>query len=883
MGYMKNVIENIGRLFLKASLVVNANPIWFLSLRLCAGIFVLMTAGYCVLAFMPFSYHWILMVPHGPLAHGVRGFGRIYPFIYVVVLLLMTLTLIPASRSAKTRRLTLGFIFVHTLVGIWLCFHPFLTVLANDDTSLRWAMISLFPMLWIAAIDYLQEGRGWSLEKNRGNLQYTVFLLWAGFLSLLYIAVFFLRFSKNEIIQFRRSELIFAIVWSLASHILLAILLFTLLKLFRSFSNRFAQATKVEFLLCNGLAALLMALVLRNVVFSAISFNGSFAFLFAIAFSFSLMAFVSGCNLRLSQMRQENASSGLSLALLPLLTITPKPKSPLWFRAIWLVVLMFLAYKIPQQLAVADWAFLMQKLSVIAIWIISFGFFYAGAAKIQDKKYPFLGLFLLAALSFISYRVVYLGRYNLPMILNQERLDVNLALERFDAYEISFKVAHSILHPNIDLFPTAKTDAVADAPVKVFDDAFYGFLDRSTNLQDSAKIKAVDVNLVENLIPTQEKKPNIFIFVVDSLRQDYVAPYNKAVTFTPSIEQFASESVVMQNSFTRYGGTGLAEPSIWVGGMLLHKLYTQPFYPMNALQKLIETEGYESIMTIDPVLDIIVKPSPDIGKLDDKKDWSDYDLCATVKELQGKIESRSDPAKPLFVYTQTQNLHIVGRTSGFRQTPTFEDHPEHPGFDKYISTRLKTIDACFGEFIAYLKAHKMYDDSIIVFTSDHGDYLGEGGRWGHSYYINPELIRVPLIIHVPPHLLKGKVWNTREVAFSADITPSIYYLLGHRPIVNNHIFGRPLFTETQKEQTDYLEENYLIGSSYGVVYGILSRKGRSLYIADVVNGKDMFYNLEADPKCERNQVTESIKAKNRELIYTYVSEINKFYNYEIAQ
>jgi hypothetical protein len=876
----KEAIGSIGRLCVRASSTINSKPIWFLSIRLCAGIFVLMTAGYCVLAFMPFSYHWILMVPHGSLAHGVRGFGRIYPFLYVVVFLLVTLTLLPAGFSTKARRLSMGFILVHALIGIWLFIHPFLTALANDETSLRWAMISLFPMLWIAAIDYVREGKNWSLEKNQGNLQYKVFLLWAGFLALLYIAVFFLRFSKDGVIQFHPSELIFAIAWSIVSHFLLAILLLTVLRLLRSFANRFSQATKVEFLLCNGLAAIFMTLILRYIVFSAISFNGTFALVFAFVFSFSLMAFVSGCNVRLSGIGEEKSASGLSLALLPLLSITPKLKSSLGFRAVWLIVLMFLAYKVPQQLAVTDWAFLMQKLSVIGVWIISFAFFYAGAAKIPDKKYSFAGLFLLAALSFISYRVVYLARYNFPMILNQERLDVNLALERYDAYEISFKVAHSILHPNINLFPTAKTDTQAWAREEVFDDAFYGFLNRSTNLKDSANITAVDVNLVENLVPKQGKKPNIFIFVVDSLRQDYIAPYNKAVTFTPSLEQFASESIVMQNSFTRYSGTGLAEPSIWTGSMLLHKLYTQPFYPMNALQKLIETEGYDNIMTIDPVLEIIVKPSPTISKLDEGKDWSLYDMCATIKELQEKIENRSDQTKPLFVYTQSQNLHMVGRTSGFRQTPTFEGHPEHPAFDKYCATRLKPMDSCFGEFIAYLKSRKMYDDSIIVFTSDHGDYLGEGGRWGHGYYINPELIRIPLIIHVPPHLLKGKVWSTKEVAFSADITPSLYYLLGHRPIVNNHIFGRPLFTETQKEQTDYLEENYLIGSSYGVVYGILSRKGRSLFISDVSNGSDMFYNIEDDPKCERNQVTENIKAKNRELIYTYVSEINKFFNYE---
>lgn len=40
----------------------------------------------------------------------------------------------------------------------------------------------------------------------------------------------------------------------------------------------------------------------------------------------------------------------------------------------------------------------------------------------------------------------------------------------------------------------------------------------------------------------------------------------------------------LESAFTRYGATGLSEPSIWVGGRMLHKQYIEPFHPMNALQ-----------------------------------------------------------------------------------------------------------------------------------------------------------------------------------------------------------------------------------------------------------------------------------------------------------
>ena len=82
--------------------------------------------------------------------------------------------------------------------------------------------------------------------------------------------------------------------------------------------------------------------------------------------------------------------------------------------------------------------------------------------------------------------------------------------------------------------------------------------------------------------------------LVDSLRRDYLSPYNPKVTFTPATQAFAEESVVFERAFTRYGATGLSVPALWAGGMLLHKQYIKPFAPMNALEKLLDLKVQKS-------------------------------------------------------------------------------------------------------------------------------------------------------------------------------------------------------------------------------------------------------------------------------------------------
>src|SRR5439155_10475982 len=114
----------------------------------------------------------------------------------------------------------------------------------------------------------------------------------------------------------------------------------------------------------------------------------------------------------------------------------------------------------------------------------------------------------------------------------------------------------------------------------------------------------------------------------------------------------------------------------------------------------------------------------------------------------------------------------------------------YPGFFAPVASALHRIDGCIGGFIDFLKRTNRYDNSVVILTSDHGDSLGEEGRWGHAHFIVPEVMRIPLIMHVPAWLRSAVSVDLSALTFSTDITPSLYTLLGYEPAPTGQLVGR---------------------------------------------------------------------------------------------
>ena len=386
-----------------------------------------------------------------------------------------------------------------------------------------------------------------------------------------------------------------------------------------------------------------------------------------------------------------------------------------------------------------------------------------------------------------------------------------------------------------------------------------------------------EMNLVDRITPARGERPNIFVFVVDSLRPDYLGAYDSKVDFTPNLDTFARESVVLRRAYTQYAGTSLSEPAIWAGAMLLHDHDLSTFSKIDSLEKLGKVDGYREIVSYDTVVKQFLSPSDDVVKLDADKLWNQFEVCSTVQQTEAVLDGSANSGRPVLFYAQPMNVHQFAHNNLPRMTD--ENWQRRPGFVNRIAYEVRGVDQCLGGFFAYLKQHNLYDNSIIVVTADHGDATGDFGRYSHSTSVYPEIMRVPIIIHLPKNLRGKLVYDDQALATLTDITPSIYYLLGHRPIVANPLFGHPLFVETPEELRSYHRDDIFFASDVRAAYGILAGNGRYFYATYDSPAQSYLYDLATDPNGTQDILTPALKIQYDQRIIEHLQAVANFYGY----
>ncbi len=821
-------------------------PVVFCVARLAFAAFLMVTALYCLLVWVPFSNFSFIQNP--PITW-IPAFVRLHAFIYGVLLVGVAVTLGPDLRRQQTRRAAAAFLVLNGIAVIYLWRVHALLHLPPDFSSYTWSMFSLLPLAWLAALDLSQldlskfdlskfdrprldlPPSALSREPDRFDLTQTTIA--AAVVSVVFAAVSFFRGTVQGVAPSA------GLAASLCFHLVIFAALGLTLAFIRWLSEASPWPGAARFILLRLLVWFVCVQMLRTIILPTISFEGTQATIFAIVVTLLAILFFTGFAVRMRGMIPAGDYSALRVSL------------PGWLKSLATIVLLAIAaYAVPVVLGPTDWDFVFQRVAVIVVWLAVLWMVDWSGIRLRGKAASIAIVLILAGAALGFARYARLALYSADPAPRVQSL-----LDAYTGADISFKTAYDVLSHPVD-----------DKAYR----QFYEFLKQNTNLGHDAVVGPADTRLVSDLQPIAGSKPNIFLFVIDSLRQDYVSPYNHAVQYTPQIDRFAKDSVVLQNAFTRYGGTALSEPAIWVGAMQLHKQFIEPYFPMNNLQKLVETDGYQSYISTDPLLRTVLAKSPSITGLDEgTNSWSDLDFVTTLKELETKIDARSDRAKPIFAYSQPQNVHTITMARS-----------RIPGGRRAVSIyELGRMDVAFGEFLAFLRQRGLYDNSIVILTADHGDSYGEYGRYGHSDFLFPEIIRIPLIVHLPAKLRDQYVCDVKQPAFTTDITPTLFYLLGHRPILNQELFGRPLFTQTAQEAAAYRRSHYLIVSSYAPVYAILGDQAQSLFIVDAVHSKNYYYNLIDDPLGSHSHVTNALEKENETLIRHDLGLINNFYNW----
>lgn len=155
--------------------------------------------------------------------------------------------------------------------------------------------------------------------------------------------------------------------------------------------------------------------------------------------------------------------------------------------------------------------------------------------------------------------------------------------------------------------------------------------------------------------------------------------------------------------------------------------------------------------------------------------------------------------------------------------------------------QISNIDYQLGLLFGELKKRKLYDDTLIIFTSDHGEMLGDHGLFGKSCYLSGSA-DVPLIIKPAAGIpIKGLSRPNNAPALTLDIFPTILQTAGLE--IPDGIDGISLY-----ELADRKDAGRVICGEYGDGMGTaFAFDGRYKYIYYARGGKEQLFDRENDP------------------------------------
>lgn len=805
--------------------------------KLFWGIYLLLTSIYCLLAFLPYTYVAVIKAP--PYAW-MPWFANHQAILYWVLLALLAIANWPRQRSLGFF-LTTGLLI---LLGIYVLIRPFLPGLQNNWASYFWSLMVLAPLLLVAAWEIERQWFTTPRHSNDSLFPYGIGILIAVAVALLYgIAAALRSYIDNHSckLTLAGSELT---AWSVLSHVLLAVIILSVLNLVRIATRRAGSSNRPFFLVTAALAFALLWKLLQGFLKSALTFEGWPAQLYASTLAAALILWIISLAMPFLTKRvpaKATASRGSKFA---------------WFALVF--GLSLLAIALPSAIGDSDWNGMLQNTFAVIFWAAVCLCFYS--LRPRRASYSWVNVLAVLVLSTVAYKSLQATEIFWAKPLGSTDDEVSRALDAYAAQNASFQLVHHFLG-------NTREEACAD---------LCRILRENTNIRDAqAKI---NLQLVDQLTPSSTSRPDILIFVIDSMRPDYLAAYNPQVDFTPHLDAFARDSIVVHNAYTQYAGTSLSEPAIWAGAMLLHAHYMQPFSRVNSLEQLAQVDGYRMVVSYDEILRQLLSPGDNAIKLDaDKKLWNQLEVCSTIQQLEPLLANGLGTKQPVFFYAQPKNVHQFAHND----LPMISaDHWRmRPGFNNRIAHEVWQVDGCVGNFFAFLKSRGLYDNSIIIVTSDHGDATGEFGRYSHSLTIYPEIMRVPLIVHLPENVRHNLIYDDAHLSALTDITPSLYYLLGHRPIRSNPLFGHPLFVESAAELAHNERDQLFLASDERAVYGLLMDNGKLLYTTYDSPAQSFLFDLSRDPNALHSILTDSLKRQYDQDIIKKLQSIADFYVY----
>jgi arylsulfatase len=299
---------------------------------------------------------------------------------------------------------------------------------------------------------------------------------------------------------------------------------------------------------------------------------------------------------------------------------------------------------------------------------------------------------------------------------------------------------------------------------------------------------------------------NVIYISWDSTRADHLSCYGYERPTSPNLDAFARDAVLYRTGISQHNWTRPSYASIFTGvpSWMLAGGFDRWAL---TLAELFEAHGYRTVGLVqNPNLDAELHFDQGFDRFTQLHPLSGPALmrrfaAAEVRRLAGS-------ERPFFLFVHFQGPHwpydrdhpflgeFVDSPADAVSPETVAELMKRNGRDWNVEgaeaartarsmldlydASIRLTDESFGELVEALRDAGLYEDSLIVFNSDHGDEFLDHGAFGHAHKnVHPELTYVPLIVRYPDAVAGGARGEVVErPAQSLDLLPTVLFATG---------------------------------------------------------------------------------------------------------
>jgi arylsulfatase A-like enzyme len=384
-------------------------------------------------------------------------------------------------------------------------------------------------------------------------------------------------------------------------------------------------------------------------------------------------------------------------------------------------------------------------------------------------------------------------------------------------------------------------------------------------------VRDLDLSLAEGIAPWNERVAeyempvpgegdwNVLWISVDTLRADRCGfiPGSRrrgGKSLTPHLDRLAARSAVFESAYSPYPSTHLSAEATFTGryprGTALYRRLTNKTRDGDSepirLPAALREGGLATAATI-AFTDIWMSHPAFAEKL------ADFEFLNHERPGGPDLDARH------FVVSARKTLEEIGDRRFFLWFHVFEPHAPYEAHREFefgrepaelYDAEVAYADARIGELLAEIERRKLSERTVIVFSSDHGEALGEKEIRYHGSALSEVQLRVPMMIAVP-----GREGQKRsELVTLVDLYPTTLRLAGLESPPTQGRDLRPLIDGDEELARDFPNFAYaelpddvkeLSSSSSNVA---MLRSGKWKLVRHLSEGYGELFDLEADPE-----------------------------------